>query len=245
MLFRELNVDISSVSSQLENWKSDRKSIVLVGLVCELVFGDSLYHLLLAMACRDDIRPETKAVIKYLQEKRGIECWMISGDHRTTAEAIGGEIGIIADHIISEVVPHDKEAKIKQIQQDRLKVVAMVGDGINDAPSLAAAQVGIALSSGADLAVTSSDFILLSKHRPLEALVTLLDLSKVVFNRVKFNFCWALVYNIVGIPIAAGVIYPYHQSRLSPVWASAAMAASSVSVVMSSLALKLWRPKKW
>lgn len=245
LLFRELNVDISSVSAKLENWKSDRKSIVLVGLVCELVFGDSLYHLLLAMACRDDIRPETKAVIKYLQEKRGIECWMISGDNRKTAEAIGGEIGIIADHIISEVVPQDKEAKIKQIQQDRLKVVAMVGDGINDAPSLAAAQVGIALSSGADLAVTSSDFILLSKHRPLEALVTLLDLSKVVFNRVKFNFCWALVYNVVGIPIAAGVIYPYHRSRLSPVWASAAMAASSVSVVMSSLALKLWRPKKW
>lgn len=243
LLFKDSNVDLTPIQDTLEGWKSERKSVVLVGLQSVSLFGDERYHLLMAMACRDDIRIETKAVISYLQNKRGIECWMISGDNKQTAEAIGVEIGLKPERIISEVVPQDKEAQIKKIQSDPLKIVAMVGDGINDAPSLATAQVGIALSSGADLAVTSSDFILLSKHRPLEALVTLLDLSRVVFNRVRFNFGWALVYNMIGLPIAAGVIYPYHQSRLNPVWASAAMAASSVSVVLSSLALKLWRPK--
>lgn len=244
-LLRGMGVDPKGINDQLEKWKGEGKSVVLVGIRCRTFFGDDKTRLLLTMACRDDVRVETPAVISYLQEKRGIECWMISGDNRQTAEAVGREVGIRPEHIISEVAPQDKEAKIKQIQTDPSKVVAMVGDGVNDAPSLAAAQVGVALSSGADLAVTSSDFILLSKSRPLEALVTLLDLSRTVFNRVKFNFGWALVYNIAGVPIAAGVIYPYHQSRLNPVWASAAMAASSVSVVMSSVALKVWQPKRW
>lgn len=173
---------------------------------------------------------------------------MITGDNSLTANAIAKEIGIT--NVVSEVLPDEKEAQIKRIRQlkqnDSNKskcVIAMVGDGINDAPALAAADVGIALSSGADLAVTSSDFILLNKLHPLICLVTLFDLSRVVFRRVKFNFAWSLVYNMIGLPIAAGVIYPYRNSRLDPVWASAAMALSSVSVVLSSLALRFYKPK--
>ncbi|ODV80428.1 heavy metal translocatin [Suhomyces tanzawaensis NRRL Y-17324] len=224
----------------LTRWKNECKSVILVAIKCQKIYKDDQFHLVMMMAARDQIRSETIKVIEFLKRQK-IDCWMITGDNSITAHAIGKEIGIT--NIVSEVLPDQKQLHVERIQKLSGGVVAMVGDGINDAPALATADVGIALSSGADLAVTSSDFILLNKAQPLVALVTLLDLSRVVFNRVKFNFCWSLVYNMIGVPVAAGVIYPYHNTRLSPVWASAAMALSSVSVVMSSLALKLYRPK--
>lgn len=240
-LLKDNNVQVSEGQQQLlQKWKGQSKSVILVAIKCELLFKNDLYNFTFMMAARDQIRPETKKVIKYLQSNK-FECWMITGDNRITAQAIANEIGI--SNVLSEVLPNEKLDQIKKLQQIRGNVVAMVGDGINDAPALAAADVGIALSSGADLAVTLSDFILLSKSHPLLTLTTLFELSRVVFTRVKFNFGWSLVYNMIGIPIAAGVIYPYHNTRLSPVWASAAMAASSISVVLSSLALKLYRPK--
>lgn len=240
-LMSEYKVEISETQKSLLNkWKTECKSVILVAMQCKSLYGNSDYNLSLMMAARDQLRAETKEVISFLK-KREIDCWMVTGDNRVTAEAIGKEIGI--DHIISEVLPDQKQAHIKKLQKTPGSVVAMIGDGINDAPALAAADVGIALSSGTDLAVTLSDFILLNKAHPLLALSTLFDLSRVVFRRVKFNFAWSLVYNTIGIPIAAGVIYPYHNSRLSPVWASAAMAALSISVVLSSLALKFYKPK--
>lgn len=242
-LLRDFDVQVSSEQQKILNsWKEDRKSVVNVALKCKSIFGDERFHLIAMLACRDEIRAETKQVIAYLQNQ-GIECLMITGDNKLTADAIGSEIGIPPERIISEVLPDEKQAKIMELQKQDGKFVAMVGDGINDAPALASADVGIALSSGADLAVTSSDFILLNKQHPVSTLCTLLDLAKVVFRRVKFNFAWSLIYNIIGIPIAAGVIYPYRNLRLSPVWASVAMAASSLSVVTSSLLLKLYRPK--
>ncbi|RCK63709.1 putative copper-transporting ATPase HMA5 [Candida viswanathii] len=229
----------------LTKWKSESKSVILVGLQCETYFKDDKFHLVFIMAARDQLRPETKKVIEFLQAK-SIECWMITGDNKLTADAIAKEIGI--DNVVSEVLPDEKQSQIKKIRQLRLgdkktPVIAMIGDGINDAPALGAADVGIALSSGADLAVTSSDFILLNKLHPLVSLATLLEICRKVFMRVKLNFAWSLVYNMAALPIAAGVIYPYKNSRLDPAWAAAAMALSSVSVVTSSLALKLYRPK--
>lgn len=242
-LLQEFNVAITEHQQTVfTQWKKQRKSLILTATRCPAFYGDERYHLVLALACRDQIRAESKVVVEFLQKQK-IDCWMITGDNRLTADAIGKEIGIPPENIISEVLPDDKQNRIKMLQKKKNSVVAMIGDGINDAPALATADVGIALSSGADLAVTSSDFILLNKAHPLVTLVTLLDLSKTVFRRVKFNFAWSLVYNLIGIPVAAGVIYPYHNSRLNPVWASAAMAASSVSVVLSSLALKVYKPK--
>lgn len=247
-LFEENDVLVNDEQQTLlTKWKTECKSVMLVGLKCPTYFNDDKIHLIFMMAARDQIRPETKKVMEYFNLKN-IDTWMITGDNSLTANAIAKEIGIT--NVVSEVLPDEKEAQIKRIRQlkqnDSNKskcVIAMVGDGINDAPALAAADVGIALSSGADLAVTSSDFILLNKLHPLICLVTLFDLSRVVFRRVKFNFAWSLVYNMIGLPIAAGVIYPYRNSRLDPVWASAAMALSSVSVVLSSLALRFYKPK--
>ncbi|KAI5968314.1 hypothetical protein CANMA_002530 [Candida margitis] len=247
-LFTENGVKISEEQqSLLTRWKTECKSVMLVGLKCPTLFSNDQFQLIFMMAARDQLRPETKKVIEFFNTRK-IETWMITGDNSLTANAIAKEIGIT--NVVSEVLPDEKEAQIKRIRQLKQDnstkskcVIAMVGDGINDAPALAAADVGIALSSGADLAVTSSDFILLNKLHPLISLVTLVDLSRVVFRRVKFNFAWSLIYNMIGLPIAAGVIYPYNNSRLDPVWASAAMALSSVSVVLSSLALRFYKPK--
>lgn len=243
----ENDCHLSSTQIQLlTEWKVSGKSIIIVALKCERFFGNSKYFPVLLMAARDELRPEAKGVIKQLQNE-GIECWMISGDNAITAKAIAKELNI--DNIVAEVLPDEKADKVKWIQNTRIidgkpAVVAMVGDGINDGPALASADVGIALASGSDLAMTSCDFVLLNSTNTLSSLLTLLQLSRKVFARVRFNFGWALIYNMIGVPIAAGVIYPYNNSRLSPVWASAAMAASSVSVVLSSLALKFFRPSK-
>jgi Cu+-exporting ATPase len=145
-----------------------------------------------------------------------------------------------------------RNGKGKEMTQRRA-LVAMVGDGINDSPALTAADVGIAIGSGSDIAISSAEFILVRSN--LNALITLLDLSNMVFNRIKFNFGWALVYNLIGVPVAAGVLYPIVSNgshvRLDPVWASLAMALSSISVVCSSLALRSGIPgigfigRKW
>lgn len=242
-LLSKHNVKVSTEQQEiLTTWKRNKKSVVNVAIQCEELFDNTEFNLVCMFAVRDEIRPEAKKVIEFLHNK-GVDCYIITGDNKMTADVIAQELGIPQDRVISEVVPDEKQARVSMLKKKTGAVVAMVGDGINDAPALATADVGVALSSGTDLAVTSSDFILINKSHPLIALCTLLDLAKVVFRRVRFNFGWSLVYNAIGIPIAAGVIYPYKNLRLSPVWASAAMALSSISVVMSSLLLRLYKPK--
>jgi P-type Cu+ transporter len=158
---------------------------------------------------------------------------MLSGDRRETAEAIARHAGI--DAVIAEVLPDGKVSAIKELQ-DAGHIVAMVGDGLNDAPALAQADVGIAMASGADIAAHAADVTLMRSD--LAGVVDAVALARKTMNTMKQNLFWAFVYNIVGIPVAAGVLYPAFGLLLNPVMASAAMAFSSVSVVTNSLRLR-------
>jgi len=194
----------------------------------------------------DPIRQEAQSVLKALQDN-GVDIHMCTGDNQTTAQAIASQLNISASNIRAGAMPQDKASYIRELQSlgqsSRRRIIAFVGDGTNDTPALSAADVSIALSSGSDVAMTTASFILLNSN--LQTIRELVRLAKRVFLRVKLNFGWAAAYNICLIPVAAGVFFPISQWRLSPVWASAAMAGSSVSVVLSSLALKLpeleWR----
>ncbi|AOW01133.1 YALI0B02684p [Yarrowia lipolytica CLIB122] len=247
-LIEENNAAISNEDAALlHRWKTEGKSVMLMALRPD---GGN-FALALIISAEDKIRPETPSVLKALQEQN-IQTWMISGDNQITANAVAARIGIPADNVIGGVLPQEKAAKVQWLQKTAVSarsgkstgraIVAMVGDGVNDAPSLSTADVGIAIGSGADIAMSSAKFVLMRSE--LTSVLTLFDLSRAIFRRIKLNFAWALVYNCIGIPVAAGVIYPYNNSRLDPVWASLAMALSSVSVICSSLLLRLYRPPK-
>ena len=190
------------------------------------------------MQVSDSLKPEAFSVVQWL-ERRNIEVWLVSGDNERTAAHIGREAGIARDRVLAEVKPQGKAAKLAELQ--RLgHVVAMVGDGVNDAPALAQANVGIALGSGTDVAIETADVVLMKSH--LTDVCIALDLSSRVMRRIRINFLWASGYNCVGIPFAAGVFYPWLLIQLPPMFAGAAMGLSSVSVVCSSLLLHLYRP---
>ncbi|KAH8887660.1 ATPase, P type cation/copper-transporter [Thozetella sp. PMI_491] len=252
-LMADFQVPISSeMTETLQSWKLEAKSVALAAILPLSGPSEGNWTLAAALAISDPIRPEAPAIIRALQS-RGTRVWMLSGDNPTTAGAVGSQLGIPADQIIAGVLPTEKAAKITYLQSTlkarltpatesttKRALVAMVGDGINDSPALATADVGIAIGSGSDVAISSADFVLVKSD--LRAVLTLLDLSTVVFNRIKINFGWALVYNCIAVPVAAGAFYPImtngNHVRLDPVWASLAMALSSISVVLSSLALR-------
>ncbi|KAH8776454.1 E1-E2 ATPase-domain-containing protein [Diaporthe sp. PMI_573] len=240
-LMLEYRVQISNkVIELLHKWKGEAKSIALSPTTWWVIAA--------ALSISDPIRPEAPTIVRALQS-RGTRVWMLSGDNEVTARAVATRIGIPSDQVISGVLPTQKADKITYLQStlkadneksERRATVAMVGDGINDSPALTKADVGIAIGSGSDVAISSAEFVLVKSD--LWSVVTLLELSQTVFRRVKVNFAWALVYNLIAVPVAAGVLYPVvshgNHVKLDPVWASLAMALSSISVVMSSLALR-------
>ena len=168
--------------------------------------------------------------------KMGVEVHMLTGDNWRTARALGGRLGI--SNIEAEVLPAGKADVVRQLQQCG-KVVAMVGDGINDSPALAAADLGVAIGSGTDVAVEAAGYVLMRSD--LEDVLAALDLSRKTFRRIRLNFVWAMGYNVIMIPVAAGVLYPATQIAMPPWLAGAAMAMSSVSVVCSSLLLQYYK----
>jgi Cu2+-exporting ATPase/Cu+-exporting ATPase len=180
----------------------------------------------------DAIKPEAIEAVKNLH-KLGITTVMLTGDHKNTAEAIAREVGI--DEVVAEVLPDDKLKKIKELQAQG-KIVAMAGDGVNDAPALAQADVGIAMGTGTDVAIETAGITLL--HGDISKIVKAIRLSKLTMRGIKQNLFWAFIYNVAGIPIAAGIFFPIFGWLLNPVFAGLAMALSSVSVVSNSLRIK-------
>eukprot|EP00299_Pterocystis_sp_00344_P017389 c8711_g1_i1.p1 GENE.c8711_g1_i1~~c8711_g1_i1.p1 ORF type:complete len:692 (-),score=151.09 c8711_g1_i1:339-2414(-) len=232
-LFRQNSVDIDHAV--------DDEAVILESQACTVIFVGIDKRFCCAFAISDVIRPEASETIQRL-EQMGIETWMITGDNLGTATAVAAIVGV--RHVLAETRPKDKADQIRNLQH-RFKgkgLVAMVGDGINDSPALVAADVGLAIGSGTDIAMESADIVLMKSN--LWDVVVAIDLCRVIFRRIRLNFVWGFGYNILAIPIAAGLIYPFTDVMLQPHWAGAAMAASSVCVVTSSMLLRWYVPPK-
>lgn len=201
-----------------------------------LIFADE-NNIIGIIAVADTVKATSKAAIDAFKSM-GIETVMLTGDNDRTANAIQRTVGI--DKVISNVMPQEKEENIRKIQEDG-KIVAMIGDGINDAPALARADVGVAIGAGTDIAIESADIVLVRSD--LRDSVSAVELSKKVITNIKENLFWAFFYNTLGIPVAAGVLYHAFEIKLNPMIAAAAMSFSSVFVVLNALRLKTFKPK--
>lgn len=226
-LMQKNNVEISKYQSNIDTLASDGKT--------PLIFSKGK-NIIGIIAVADVIKESSKQAIKELQNMN-IDVVMLTGDNTATANAIGKACNI--SNVIAEVLPQDKEAKVRQLQEEKHRV-AMVGDGINDAPALAKADVGIAIGAGTDIAIDSADVVLVKSN--LIDIVKLIQLSRRTMLNIKENLFWALIYNSLGIPLAAGAFYSILGWKLNPMYGAAAMCVSSVCVVLNALRLRTFKP---
>jgi Cu+-exporting ATPase len=227
-LMKDNKIDINEIEDNLKKLEEQGKTAMILALDKKIIG---------IIAVADTLKEYSKEAVKELH-KMGKEVAIITGDNERVGKAIAKEVGI--DRVLAEVLPGDKAKEIKKLQQEG-KIVAMVGDGINDAPALAQADIGIAVGSGTDIAMETGDIILIKDD--LRDVVTAIDLSAYTMRKIKQNLFWAFFYNSVGIPIAAGILYPFFGFLLNPMIAAAAMAFSSVSVVSNSLLMRRYKPK--
>jgi Cu+-exporting ATPase len=225
-LFAEKGIDTSGVAGRIAQLEEEGKTVVLVGVDGKLVG---------AIAVADVAKDSAKDAIHRLK-RGGKRVVMITGDNRRSAESIAGSLGI--DRVVAEVLPEDKASEVRKLQEAG-HLVAMVGDGVNDAPALVQADVGIAIGSGTDVAIESGGVVLVRDD--LGDVPRTLDLSCYTMRKIRQNLFWAFFYNAVGIPIAAGVLFPFYGFLLNPIIAGVAMAFSSVSVVSNSLSMRRYR----
>ncbi|MEH2191100.1 MAG: heavy metal translocating P-type ATPase [Nostoc sp.] len=241
----ELGINIIALQQYKDTWETAGKTVIFIAVDGQLQG---------IMGIADALKPSSAAVVKALQ-KLGLEIVMLTGDNRKTADAIAKQVGI--QRVFAEVRPDQKAAIIQFLQKGGLgknfpnsqfpipnsqsKIVAMVGDGINDAPALAQADVGIAIGTGTDVAIAASDITLISGD--LQGIVTAIQLSRATINNIRQNLFFAFIYNVIGIPIAAGILFPIFGWLLNPIIAGGAMALSSLSVVSNALRLRNFQPK--
>jgi Cu+-exporting ATPase len=226
LLMQQYEIDAAASESAISRLENEGKTVMLMAVKKELVA-------LIAVA--DTLKENAAEAITQLQAM-GIETVMITGDNQRTAQAIAKKVGI--RRVLAEVLPQDKAEEVRKIQESG-KVTAMVGDGINDAPALARADIGIALGSGTDVAVETGDIVLVRDD--LRDVVKAIKLSRYTIQKIRQNLFWAFIYNTIGIPVAAGILYPLWGIQLNPVIAAAAMGFSSVSVVSNSLLMNRYK----
>ena len=226
-LMLEQKIDLSSMEKESDRLADEGKTPMYLSVDGELAG---------IIAVADTLKENSMKAVKELR-RRGVEVIMITGDNKRTAKAIAKQVGI--DSVLSEVLPEDKAEEVKKLQEAG-KEVAMVGDGINDAPALAQADVGIAVGSGSDVAIESADIVLM--RNDLTAVLTAIDLSHATLRNIKQNLFWAFAYNLVGIPVAMGLLYIFGGPLMSPMFAAVAMSFSSVSVLLNALRLRRFKP---
>jgi len=224
----ELNIETQALQNQKSRWEAEGKTAVFIAV-------DGKIQGLVGIA--DALKESSPQAVKALQ-RSGLEVVMLTGDNRRTAEAIAQQVRI--KRIFAEVRPDQKAAQVQKLQSEG-KIVAMVGDGINDAPALAQADVGIAIGTGTDVAIAASDITLISGD--LRGIVTAIQLSRATIRNIRQNLFFAFIYNVAGIPIAAGILFPLFGWLLNPIVAGGAMAFSSVSVVANALRLRNFQPR--
>jgi Cu+-exporting ATPase len=222
-LLQELGVDAGQLAAKAEALRSEGQTVML------LVVGDKSVGLL---GVADPIKPSTPEAIRLLHAE-GVRVLMLTGDSRVTAQAVARALGL--DDVIAEVLPEQKAEMVRRLRADG-HVVAMAGDGVNDAPALAAADVGIAMGTGTDVAMESAGITLVKGD--LLGIVRARRLSRATMRNIRQNLVWAFIYNVLGVPVAAGLLYPFVGILLSPMIASAAMSLSSVSVIANALRLR-------